>query len=422
MANPMDDFALARTDFPAWLAKLDTLVTDTLIPNEGRLSDEAGVPDDLAAPLKSMGLFGLTIPERYGGLALDMEQQCLAMIAVTRASSVYRARFSTTVGLSAQAILLNGTEEQCATCLPKLATGQWTSAFALTEENAGSDATNVETTARRDGNGYVLNGTKRYITNSNIADLFVVMARSDETKPGADGISAFLVERGTPGLTVGAVDKKMGQAGAPLQADASGGEPRAGCVGRRLRQRRLHRARGRRLIGLGECGEPLVFRLRRHRHGRSRADFGIQCGQRPDIQDAAKAMHRARRANGRNWRHLDAHARLRRRVHHDAGRLQSRRFLRCGKRRVRRTRGEQHGREGHGKSAPGHGRSPDFSPTVIANSGPSNGRRSASSSAAFAACSRRNASTSASFAMRRPTCAAAQSTRSMAPPAISASA
>ncbi len=211
----MDDFKLARTDFPAWLGKLDTLVADTLIPNEARLSDEAGVPDDLAAPLKSMGLFGLTIPERYGGLALDMEKQCLAMIAVTRASSVYRARFSTTVGLSAQAILLNGTEEQCANYLPRLARGEWTSAFALTEENAGSDATNVETTARREGNGYVLNGSKRYITNSNIADLFVVMARTDETKPGADGISAFLVERGTPGLSIGAVDKKMGQAGAP---------------------------------------------------------------------------------------------------------------------------------------------------------------------------------------------------------------
>ena len=211
----MDDFELARTDFPVWLGKLDTLVADTLIPNEERLSDIAGVPDDLAAPLKSMGLFGLTIPVRYGGLALDMEKQCLAMIAVTRASSVYRARFSTTVGLSAQAILLNGTDEQCSTYLPRLAKGEWTSAFALTEENAGSDATNVETTARREGNGYVLNGTKRYITNSNIADLFVVMARTDETKPGADGISAFLVERGTPGLSVGAVDKKMGQAGAP---------------------------------------------------------------------------------------------------------------------------------------------------------------------------------------------------------------
>ena len=171
--------------------------------------------DDLAAPLKSMGLFGLTIPERFGGLALDMEKQCQAMIAVTRASSVYRARFSTTVGLSAQAILLNGRDEQCSTYLPRLAKGEWTSAFALTEENAGSDATNVETTARRDGNGYVLNGSKRYITNSNIADLFVVMARTDESKPGADGISAFLVERGTPGLSVGAVDKKMGQAGAP---------------------------------------------------------------------------------------------------------------------------------------------------------------------------------------------------------------
>ena len=210
-----DVFKLARVDFPAWLKTLDTLVESTLIPNEDRLSDAAGVPDDLAQPLKDIGLFAMTIPERFGGLALNMEQQCLATIAVTRASSCYRARFSTTVGLSAQAILLNGTPEQCETYLPKLARGAWTSAFALTEENAGSDATNVETTARRDGNGYVLDGAKRYITNANIADLFVVMARTGADQSGAAGISAFLVERGTPGLTVGPIDKKMGQAGAP---------------------------------------------------------------------------------------------------------------------------------------------------------------------------------------------------------------
>ena len=211
----MSLFDLARTDFPTWLAKLDDIVETTLIPGEARITDEATIPSDLAQHLKDFGLFGMTIPERYGGLALSMEQQCLATIAVTRASSVYRARFSTTVGLSAQAILLNGTDEQCTTYLPKLATGQFTSAFALTEENAGSDATNVETTARREGNGYVLDGSKRYITNANIADVFVVMARTDMTKPGSDGISAFLVERGTPGLTVGDVDVKMGQVGAP---------------------------------------------------------------------------------------------------------------------------------------------------------------------------------------------------------------
>lgn len=211
----MDLFALARRDFPNWLRRLEEVVENELIPGEDRLVDEAGIPDDLARPLKQLGLFGMTIPERYGGLALGMEQQCLATIAVTRASSVYRARFSTTVGLSAQAILLNGTEEQCATYLPRLAKGEWTSAFALTEENAGSDATNVETTARREGNGWRLDGRKRYITNANFADLLVVMARTDPAQAGADGISAFLVEKGTAGLRVGAVDRKMGQTGAP---------------------------------------------------------------------------------------------------------------------------------------------------------------------------------------------------------------
>lgn len=214
MANK-DLFHLARTDFARWLKELEACVESDLIPGEARITDEETIPDDLAQHLRDFGLFGMTIPEHYGGLALGMAEQCQATIAVTRASSVYRARFSTTVGLSAQAILLNGTPEQCDVYLPKLARGEWTSAFALTEENAGSDATNVETTARREGNGYVLNGVKRYITNANIADVMVVMARTDESRKGADGISAFLVEKGTPGLSVGPVDKKMGQTGAP---------------------------------------------------------------------------------------------------------------------------------------------------------------------------------------------------------------
>ncbi|MEZ5857081.1 MAG: acyl-CoA dehydrogenase family protein [Hyphomicrobiaceae bacterium] len=186
------------------------LVAETASP--GGLSDEAGVPDDLAQPLKDFGLFGLTIPARYGGLELPMADRCRAMIAVTRLIVLPRALFGHTVGLSAQAILLNGTR---AIARPLSATRTGTSNAPASEEAAGSDATNVQTTARREGNGYVLNGTKRYITNSNIADLFVVMARTDEAKPGADGISAFLVERDTPGLHVGPVDPKMGQAGAP---------------------------------------------------------------------------------------------------------------------------------------------------------------------------------------------------------------
>lgn len=206
---------LARKDFPTWLAALEQLVEEVLIPGEGRLSDAAGVPDDLAQRLKDFGLFGMTIPERLGGLGLSMEQQVLATIAVTRASSCYRARFSTTLGLAAQAILFNGTEDQCARYLPRMARGEITAAFALTEEGAGSDAAAVTTAARRDGDDYVLDGRKRYITNANIADLFVIMARTDPTRKGADGIGAFLIERGTAGLATGPVDVKMGQAGAP---------------------------------------------------------------------------------------------------------------------------------------------------------------------------------------------------------------
>lgn len=206
---------LALTDLESYLAALDRLVAEELIPAEGRLNDADGVPEDLTQRLRAFGLFGLTIPVKWGGLGLDMTAQVRATIALTRASACYRARVSTTLGLCSQAILFNGTDAQCARYLPALALGAMTAAFALTEEGAGSDAGAVATTARREGPGYVIDGHKRYITNANIADLFVVIARVDAERPGADGLAAFLVERTTPGIEVGPVDVKMGQAGGP---------------------------------------------------------------------------------------------------------------------------------------------------------------------------------------------------------------
>lgn len=200
-------------EFDAYLESVRRLVRDVLIPGEKRLDGEETLPEDLTQRLREIGLFGISIPTRWGGLGLSMEQQVRVMFEVTRASAVYRARFSTTIGLGSQPILYNGTDAQRAEWLPRMATGKATAAFALTEPEAGSDAGGLRTSARRDGDSYVLNGSKRYITNARQAQVFVVMARTADGTRDASGISAFIVPAGTPGLSCGPADHKMGQDG-----------------------------------------------------------------------------------------------------------------------------------------------------------------------------------------------------------------
>ena len=160
-----------------------------------------------------LGLFGLTIPEEYGGLGLTMEEEILVSIELGKTSPAFRSLIGTNNGIGSAAIVFNGTEEQKRTYLAKYASGEWLSCFCLTEPEAGSDAASLRTTAVRDGDHYVLNGSKRFITNAPVAHTFNVMARTDPDKKGARGISSFIVERGTPGITLGSVDRKMGQAG-----------------------------------------------------------------------------------------------------------------------------------------------------------------------------------------------------------------
>jgi len=169
-------------DFETYLAAVERFTDEVLIPNEHRLAEEMRIPEDITQQMRELGLFGISIPEEYGGLGCSQEEQVRLTFAFTRGSAVYRSRFSTTIGLTSQAIL------------------DFASAFALTEPDAGSDAGGLTTTARRDGDHYVLNGYKRYITNAPDADLFLVMARTDETQKGSRSVSAFLVERGTPGI------------------------------------------------------------------------------------------------------------------------------------------------------------------------------------------------------------------------------
>ena len=192
---------------------IERFVRERLVPNEERLASEGRLPDDILEEMKALGLFGLTIPEEYGGLGLTMEEEILVSIALGRTSPAFRSIMGTNNGIGSAAVVFNGTEEQKQKYLPRYASGEWISCFCLTEPEAGSDAASLRTTAVRDGDHYIINGTKRYITNAKVAHTFNVMARTDPDNKGARGISSFIVERDTPGITLGSVDKKMGQAG-----------------------------------------------------------------------------------------------------------------------------------------------------------------------------------------------------------------
>jgi acyl-CoA dehydrogenase len=199
------------------LATLDRFVKERLIPNEARVAEEDAIPPDIVREMRELGLFGLSAPAEYGGLGLTMSQEVQVAFVLGQTSPAFRSLIGTNNGIGSQGIVLDGTEEQKKRYLPRLASGELVGAFALTEPNSGSDAASLTTSARlvRDGGGehYVLNGTKRYITNAPEAGLFTVMARTNPEEKGAGGISAFLVEAGTPGLHIGASDKKMGQKG-----------------------------------------------------------------------------------------------------------------------------------------------------------------------------------------------------------------
>lgn len=198
---------------------LDTIsrfVRERLVPCESLVAETDRIPDDLVEAMKELGLFGLAIPEEYGGMALTMEEEVLATFEIAWASPAFRSLFATNNGIGAQGIVIDGTEEQKRRYLPRLASGEIIGSFALTEPDSGSDAASLRSTAVKDGDQYVLNGTKRYITNAPEAGIFTVMARTSPGTPGPGGISAFIVERGAPGLSLGAIDRKMGQKGAHI--------------------------------------------------------------------------------------------------------------------------------------------------------------------------------------------------------------
>ena len=196
------------------LETVTDLVNKRLIPIEEECSENDSIPKEVVNEMRELGLFGLSIPEEYGGLGLTLEEEINVVFQLCRASPIFRSQIGTNVGIGALGIVLDGTEEQKQEYLPKLASGEMIASFALTEAEAGSDAASLRTTAVLDGDHYVINGSKRFITNAPEAGLFTVFARTNQQEKGAAGISAILVEKATPGLTLGRNEKKMGQWGA----------------------------------------------------------------------------------------------------------------------------------------------------------------------------------------------------------------
>jgi acyl-CoA dehydrogenase len=203
--------------FLAFLAEVRTFVRDVAMPNEDRTEANDRIPDDVVDEMRRRGYFGWSIPEEFGGSGLTTEELALANLELSQCSVAFRARVGINTGIGSESLVQDGSPELKHRWLPKLASGEVTGALALTEPEAGSDATALQSTGVREPDGsYVLNGHKRYITLAPIADVFTVFVRTGEALRRSDGITAFLVTRGTPGFETSAPTPKMGQEGAPI--------------------------------------------------------------------------------------------------------------------------------------------------------------------------------------------------------------
>ncbi len=207
--------ALDAETFDALIDTVRRFVAERLRPLEAEVEANDAIPDDVIRDMREMGLFGLSIAEEYGGLGLTMSEEARVAIELGRTTPAFRSSFGTNVGIGSQGLVMAGNDEQKAAWLPRIASGEVITSFALTEPDVGSDSGAVKTRAVWDGQAYRLSGTKRFITNADKADLFTVMARTGD-EPGGRGVSAFLVPRDLAGVSIGEPEKKMGQKGAKV--------------------------------------------------------------------------------------------------------------------------------------------------------------------------------------------------------------
>jgi acyl-CoA dehydrogenase len=188
-------------------------VRERLMPQERAVAEADSIPEGIVEEMRALGLFGLSTPPEYGGLGLGLVDEMHIAFELGQTSPAFRSLFGTNIGIGSLGILIDGTETQKRSYLPRLASGEIIGSFCLTEPESGSDAASLTTSARREGESYLLSGTKRFITNAPRAGLFTVMARTQPAETGTAGISAFLVEAGLPGVAIGPAYRKMGQQG-----------------------------------------------------------------------------------------------------------------------------------------------------------------------------------------------------------------
>ena len=279
--------ALDAESFDLLLATVQRFVRERLVPAENHLEEHDEVPPGLVEAMREMGLFGLTVPEEYGGIGLSVSQEVQVNFELGRTAPAFRSVFGTNIGIGSQGILMDGTAEQKAQYLPRVASGELVMSFALTEPDAGSDAAALKTRAEPatdgDGDHYVLNGSKRYITNAPRAGAFTLMARTGG--PGAGGISAFIVPADLPGITLGKKDRKMGQRGT-LTCDVNLDHvrvPAANLIGGRpgqgFKTAMKVLDRGRLNIAAVACGMAQRVLDESTRYARERRQFGKPLGE-----------------------------------------------------------------------------------------------------------------------------------------------
>jgi acyl-CoA dehydrogenase len=271
--------------FDALIETVRRFVAERLRPLEAEVADADEVPDGIVREMREMGLFGLSIPEEHGGLGLTMGEEVRVALEFGRTTPAFRSVFGTNVGIGSQGLVMAGSDAQKAEWLPRIASGEIVTSFALTEPDAGSDSASVQTRAIRDGDIYRLTGTKRFITNADKASLFTVMARTGGE--GAKGVSAFLVPADLPGVSIGKPERKMGQQGAHVCDVSFDGAPvpaanRLGEEGegfriamRVLDRGRLHIAAV--CVGIAErlIADSVAYATERRQFGKPIADFQL---------------------------------------------------------------------------------------------------------------------------------------------------
>src|SRR5690606_14104731 len=209
------------------LSQIDDFVRSRVIPREREIMETDAIPADLRRQAAEMGLFGYAIPQKWGGLGLDLVQDVEVAMTLGYTSLSLRSMFGTNNGIAGQVLVGFGTDEQKARWLPGIASGEIVASFALTEPDAGSNPASLRTAAEPDGDGGVIDGTEQFMTTATDADVFVVFARTQPPSESGPGIAVFLVPADAPGITVGAKDAKMGQEGSST-AEVTFSQVRAG--------------------------------------------------------------------------------------------------------------------------------------------------------------------------------------------------